>query len=163
MGEKKIDILIVDDEEQFLEGMKKRLELREFNVTAVNRGEKAVEAARGTKFDIALLDLKMPGMDGQATLQALKREHEFMEIVILTGHGSIDSAVETTKVGAYSYLQKPCDFESLILVLVEAYKKCVRNRTNMRMDKLDEILEAAGGSSPMSILKKLREIDEQSA
>ena len=163
MGDKKIDILFVDDEEQFLASMKKRLDLRGFNVTTVNSGEKAVEAARGAGFDIALVDLKMPGMDGKATLAALKREHEFMEIVILTGHGSMDSAVETTKSGAYSYLQKPCDFDALINVLVEAYKKCVLNHRHMRAGKLDDILEAAMDSSPVSILKKLREIDERGA
>ena len=64
----KIDLLIVDDEEQFLNSISRSLEMRDFNVTAVNRGDKALEAARSHPIDIALVDLKMPGMDGQETL-----------------------------------------------------------------------------------------------
>ncbi len=109
MEKEKINLLIVDDEEQFLESMKKRLEVRDFHVITVNRGDKAIEAARKHPIDIALVDLKMPGMSGEETLEALKKEHEWMEVVILTGHGSVDSAVECTKSGAYSYLQKPCE------------------------------------------------------
>ena len=66
--------------------------MREFNVVAVNRGEKALEEARKNPIDIALVDLKMPGIDGEETLKALKKEHKWMEVVILTGHGSIESA-----------------------------------------------------------------------
>ena len=112
MAKKKINLLIVDDEEQFLKSMTKRLEVRDFNVIAVDRGEKAIEAARKHPIDIALVDLKMPGMNGEQTLEALKKQHPWMEVVILTGHGSIDSAVECTKIGAYSYLQKPCEWSS---------------------------------------------------
>ena len=83
MNEDKINILIVDDEEQFLNSIKKRLEVRDFNVVAVNRGEKAIEAARNNQFDVALVDLKMPGIDGEETLKALKKEHKWMEVVIL--------------------------------------------------------------------------------
>ena len=126
MEQKKINLLIVDDEEQFSEAMKKRLEVRGFNVLCVNRGDKAIEAARQQTVDIALVDLKMPGISGEETLEALKKEHEWMEVVILTGHGSIDSAVECTRSGAYSYLQKPCELDHLLEVLKDAYKKRVR-------------------------------------
>jgi len=97
----KINLLIVDDEVQFLNSISKSLEAREFNVIAVDRGEKAIEAARKNLIDVALVDLKMPGINGEETLKALKAEHRWMEIVILTGHGTIDSAVECTKSGAY--------------------------------------------------------------
>src|SRR4030042_6704586 len=114
MAKEKINLLIVDDEEQFLKSMTKRLEVRDFNVIAVDRGEKAIEAAREHPIDIALVDLKMPGINGEQTLEALKKEHQWMEVVILTGHGSVDSAVECTKSGADSYLQKPCEGEQLL-------------------------------------------------
>jgi len=97
MSNDKINLLIVDDEEQFLRSISKSLSVRDFNVVAVNRGEKAIEAARKTPIDIALVDLKMPGIDGEETLKQLKAEHRWMEVIILTGHGTIDSAVECTK------------------------------------------------------------------
>ena len=132
MDKDKINLLIVDDEEPFLESMKKRLELRGFAVTCVNRGDKAIEAARQHPVDIALVDLKMPGVSGEQTLETLKREHEWMEVVILTGHGSVDSAVECTKSGAYSYLQKPCELEHLLEVLQDAYKKRIMNKMQIK-------------------------------
>ena len=69
--------------------MPKRLEVRDFNVIAVDRGEKAIEAANEHQIDIALVDLKMPGINGEQTLEALKDQHPWMEVVILTGHGSV--------------------------------------------------------------------------
>ena len=106
---KPINLLIIDDEEEFLRSMSKRLALRGFNVIAVDRGAKAVEIARAQPIDIALVDLRMPGISGEETLKILKQEHPWMELVVLTGHGSIDSAVECAKTGAHSYLQKPCE------------------------------------------------------
>ena len=155
----KINLLIVDDEEAFLESTRKRLELRGFNVIAVNRGDKAIEAARKSPVDIALVDLKMPGMSGEETLAVLKKEHQWMEVVILTGHGSVDSAVECTKAGAYSYLQKPCELDKLLDVLIEAYKKRLMNKTRMKAAGIEEILKTAGASSPLAILRKLKELD----
>ena len=160
MVENKINLLIVDDEEQFLNSIKKRLEVREFDVVAVNRGEKAIEAARNNPFDIALIDLKMPGIDGEETLKALKKEHKWMEIVILTGHGSIKSALECTKSGAYGYLQKPCKLDELLEVLKDAYQKKVMNRKSIEEKKMQEILKISLVNSPREILRKLKEIDK---
>ena len=157
--ETKINLLFVDDEDKFLEAMTKRLEARDFNVVAVNRGEKAIEAARNTPIDLALVDLKMPGIDGETTLKALKQEHKWMEIVILTGHGSIDSAVECTKTGAYSYLQKPCDLDQLMDVLREAYQKRVMNKTKIEKERMTKMLEVVQSSSVKDILRRLKEID----
>ncbi len=161
MEKEKINLLIVDDEVQFLESMKKRLEVRDFNVIAVDRGEKAIEVARKQPVDIALVDLKMPGLDGEQTLEALKKEHEWMEVVILTGHGSVDSAVELTKSGAYSYLQKPCELDRILQVLVEAYKKKVMNKMKIDDERMDKFLKVAAVGSPRAILKKIRELDQE--
>ncbi len=159
MTKNKINLLFVDDEEQFLESMSKRLESRDFNVTAVNRGEKAIEAARSNPLDIALVDLKMPGIDGEETLKELKKEHPWMEIVILTGHGSIDSAVDCTQSGAHSYLQKPCDLDQLLEVLKEAYKKRVMSKNKIEEQRMNEMLKIAQSNSPREILRRLKEID----
>lgn len=162
MEKNKINLLIVDDEEQFLNSISKSLELRDFNVIAVNRGEKAIEAARVNPIDIALVDLKMPGINGEETLKALKAEHQWMEVIILTGHGTIDSAAECTRSGAYSYLQKPCDLDQILEGLKNAYKKKVMNKEKIEENKMDELLKLSISSSPLGILRKLREMDKVS-
>ncbi len=103
----KIKLLIVDDEVKFLDSIAQRLQLRDFDVTKATNGQEAIEATRREKYDLALLDLKMPGIDGRQVLEILKKEHKFLEVIILTGHGSVDSAVECTKLGAFDYLPKP--------------------------------------------------------
>ena len=157
--EHKINLLFVDDEEQFLASLKKQLEVRDFNVIAVNRGEKALEAADKTDIDIALVDLKMPGLNGEETLKALKEKHQWMEIVILTGHGTIDSAVGTMQSGAYAYLQKPCKLEELMEILQNAYKKKVMNKNKIEEQRMNQLLKLSQSSSPREILRRLNEID----
>jgi DNA-binding NtrC family response regulator len=161
MNKDKINLLIVDDEEQFLSSISKSLEVRDFNVIAVNRGEKAIEAARSTPIDVALVDLKMPGIDGEETLKKLKAEHRWMEVIILTGHGTVDSAVECTKSGAYSYMQKPCDLDHLLEALKSAYKKRVMNKKKIEEKKMDELLKISISGSPRAILRRLKEIDRE--
>lgn len=159
MDTNKINLLIVDDEEQFLNSISRSLEMRDFNVIAVNRGDKALEAAAAHEIDIALVDLKMPGMDGQETLEALKARHPWMEIVILTGHGTIDSAAACTRSGAFSYLQKPCEFDRLLETLAQAFKQRVMNKQQIEEKKMDAMLRIAMGLSPREILTRLKEID----
>jgi DNA-binding NtrC family response regulator len=161
MENDKINLLIVDDEVQFLKSISKSLKVRDFNVIAVDRGEKAIEAARKNPIDVALVDLKMPGINGEETLKVLKAEHKWMEIVILTGHGTIDSAVECTKGGAFAYLQKPCSLEELLDSLKTAYKKKVMNRKKIEEKKMDELLKIAYSGSTREILRRLREIDKE--
>lgn len=154
-----INLLIVDDEEQFLHAISRSLEMRDFKVIAVNRGDKALQVAREQPIDIALVDLKMPGMDGQEVLETLKKEHQWMEIIILTGHGTIDSAAACTRSGAYGYLQKPCELEALLETLINAYKKKVMNTKKIEEKKMDVMLRAAMNLSPREILARLKEIE----
>lgn len=158
--EKKINLLVVDDEESFLTPISKRLGVRGFNVIPVTRGEMALEVARQQPIDIALVDLKMPGMNGEETLAALKKEHPWLEVVILTGHGSIESATELAKSGAYSYLQKPCEMDRLLEVLTAAYKKKVMNKLKIKEDRMNELLEFSQYGSPLAILQKIRDLDK---
>jgi len=112
-----IKLIIVDDESRFLEAIATRLRKRGFDVRTATNGRDAIALAKDEKFDIALLDLKMPGMDGSEVLRVLKSEHEYLEAIILTGHGSLESAVELTKLGAFSYLRnRKCFFWSVIPV-----------------------------------------------
>lgn len=155
----KIKLLIVDDEERFLNTLAQRLGLRDFDVTPVSDGAKALEIARSTPFDLALVDLRMPGMPGEEVLKALKEEHPFIEVVILTGHGSVDSAVECTQSGSYSYLQKPCETNELMEVLKNAYQRRVQRKLALEEAKIQELANFAVGESPLAILRKLRELE----
>ena len=159
MEKDKINLLIVDDEEQFLSSISRSLAMRDFNVIAVNRGDMALDAARKQSIDIALVDLKMPGLDGQQTLEKLRKEHQWMEIIILTGHGTIDSAAACTRSGAYAYLQKPCEFDRLLDMLIQAYKKRVMNKQKIQDKKMSQLLKISMNNSPKEILRRLREID----
>jgi len=158
--EKKIKLLIVDDEVQFLDSIAKRLELRDFDVTKAADGEQAIKAAQDDKFDLVLLDLKMPGMDGTQVLEILKREHKFLEVIILTGHGSVDSAVESTKLGAFSYLPKPYELEKLLETLKDAYKTRMEKKFAADQERASKIADMATSSSPLAILRELRKLDD---
>jgi DNA-binding NtrC family response regulator len=156
----KIKLLIVDDEVQFLNALAQRLEIRGFHVTKATNGAEALQAARSDKFDLALLDLKMPGLDGKEVLQQLKKEHKHLEVIILTGHGSLDSAVECTKLGAFGYLPKPYELENLIKVLKEAYEERLKKKFQLDQGKMEEIMKIATGDSPLGIMRRLRELDD---
>jgi len=157
----KIKLLIVDDEVKFLESIAQRLELRGFDVTKAESGRVAIEAAESGKFDLALLDLKMPGMDGTQVLEILKKEHKFLEVIILTGHGSVDSAVECTKLGAFSYLPKPYELDMLLEKLKEAFQERLRKKFEKDQARMEKIAKLATGSSPLGILRELRKLDDE--
>lgn len=163
MEQARINLLFVDDETDFLVPMTRRLEQRGFRVTAVDRGEKAVEMARKVPVDVALVDLKMPGISGKETLEALKRDHRWMEVIILTGHGSIPSAVRCTQAGSCNYLQKPCETEELLEVLKNAYQKRVQRKLQIDQEKVEKLLGISMGESPLGILRRLREIEQGQA
>jgi len=155
-----IKLLIVDDETRFLNAIAQRLTKRGFDVRTAENGEDAIRLARSEKFDIALLDLRMPGMDGGEVLRVLKEEHEFLEAIILTGHGSLESAVELTKLGAFSYLPKPYELDKLIQVLREAYQARLEKKFASDRVKMEKIMALAEGERPLGILRKLRELDD---
>lgn len=160
MTEKKIKLLVVDDEVAFLDSISKRLELRGFEVTKATNGTEAIELARTKKFDLALVDLKMPGLDGKQVLEILKSEHKYIEVIILTGHGSLDSAVECTKLGAFDYLPKPYELDDLIVKLKEAYKARLEKKFQHDKEKMDKIFQIALGNSPIAILEEMRKLDD---
>lgn len=158
--EKKIKLLIVDDEVNFLNSIAQRLEMRGFEVTKATNGEEAIKAAQSQKYDLALLDLKMPGMDGKQVLEILKREHKFIEVIMLTGHGSLESAVECTKLGAFSYLPKPYELDKLIEVLKDAYQHRLQKKFEKDQERIQKIMSIATGNSPLAIIREMREYDD---
>ena len=162
-----IRLLIVDDEGPFLEALRERLELRDFAVTTAAGGEQALALCADRKFDVALVDLKMPGMDGRELLVRLKESGADLEVIILTGHGSLGSAVDCTKLGAFSYLPKPYDLEKLLVTLRDAYCQRVCRRLEVRQEKerrrLDDLVAAAQGESPLGMLRRMRKLDREKA
>ena len=155
-----IRLLIIDDELQFLESIARRLRLRDFEVTTATNGPEALEIARQQKFDLALLDLKMPGMDGRQVLEKLKAAHQYLEVIILTGHGSVDSAVECTKLGAFTYLPKPYDLEKLLGILRDAYEARLMKKFQSDEERMAKLQGLATGTSALGILRAMREIDD---
>ncbi len=118
-------VLIVDDEERYREILFKRLQLRGYQVKAVGDGEDAIRAVRRGRPDVVLLDLRMPGMQGEDILKEIKRIAPEVQVVILTGHGSVESATTTGRLDAYAYLQKPCEDEQLISTIELASREKV--------------------------------------
>jgi len=117
-------ILVVDDEIDFMETLIKRLKKRQLDVTGVESGEKALELIKEQLFDVVLLDMKMPGgMDGIETLREIKKISPLTEVMLLTGHASIETSIEGMKLGAFDYLLKPIQLEDLILKLTAAFQK----------------------------------------
>ncbi|MFH1130808.1 MAG: response regulator [Pseudomonadota bacterium] len=157
----KIRLIVVDDEIRFLKTLAQRLSLRDFDVTPVTSGQEAVEKAKSEDFDLALVDLKMPGMTGEEVLEALKKEHPLIEVIILTGHGSIESAVQCTHAGSYNYLQKPCETEELLEVLKNAFQRRLQRKMKLDQEKLEKMAKIAMGESPLGIMKKLKALEEK--
>ncbi len=158
----KIRLLIADDEVKFVDSIAERLEMRGLSVAKAHDGTEAVRLARQERFDLALLDLKMPGLDGREVLRILKHEQEHLEVVILTGHGSLDSAVECTKLGAYGYLPKPCDLNDLLEILKQAYHARLTRKLESQQEQIARVMAGASGQSALGVLRALRELDEDS-
>jgi len=130
-------VLIVDDEERFRDNLLKRLQLRGYQVKAVGDGESAIRAVRRGHPDVVLLDLKMPGMSGEDTLKEIKKIAPEVQVVILTGFGSIESATSTGRLDAYAYLQKPCEDEQLISTIESGSREKVYAMARHEIPRVD--------------------------
>ncbi len=155
-----IRILLVDDEVKFLKAVSGRLSIKGFDVTTANKGDDAVAAAKKGNFDVAVVDLQMPDMDGTEVLKILKENNEFIEIIMLTGHATVDSAVECTKLGAFKYLEKPYDFDKLVEALREAYQARMNKKFERQEKKLAAIQHLSMHQSPLGLLKALAKLDD---
>jgi DNA-binding NtrC family response regulator len=160
-AENKIKLLLVDDEVKFLESISKRLELKNFDVTTASNGQEAIASAEKGLFDVAVVDFQMPGIDGSQVLKTLKENHKYLEIIMLTGHATIDSAVECTKLGAFKYLEKPYDFEKLVEVIKEAYEARLKKKFEHNQRRIEEIQKLSMRASPLGLLKALARLDNE--
>jgi len=116
-------VLLVDDEVEFLDVLMKRLKKRKLKLVAANSGEEALRLVRENPVDVAVLDVKMPGMDGITVLREIKKINPSIEVIMLTGHANVEVALEGMELGAFDYLMKPVDIDELMYKLQDAYKK----------------------------------------
>ena len=144
-----IKMMLVDDEERFLQTTQKLLSKKGYSVATATSGAEALEKLAGQNIHVVILDVKMPGMDGIATLKKIKRHHPLVEVIMLTGHATVESAVDGLKSGATDYLMKPTDIEDLIKKVEEASKKRQRIEEKIRAAQTRRFMK-----SPRVILKE---------
>ncbi|WP_136806862.1 response regulator [Desulfosediminicola flagellatus] len=129
---KEFTVLVVDDEEEFRDLTVKILNKRGIKATSAESGTEALELLQRTPVDVVLLDVKMPGIDGIETLRHIRSRSPLVEVVLLTGHASVESGIEGMKLGAFDYLMKPIELEPLLEKLRLAYEK-----KRLQMEKIE--------------------------
>jgi DNA-binding NtrC family response regulator len=141
-------IMLVDDEERFLSTTRKLLERKTFDVLTASSGGQALEMLRTNPVHVVILDVKMPGMDGVATLREIKRQFPMVEVIMLTGHATVESAIEGLKSGAVDYLMKPADLEDIVEKATDAFNRRVNIEEKIRVARMRSLMK-----SPREILK----------
>ena len=139
-----IRVLLVDDEKDFVEMLGLRLEEAGENVTSAYSGQECLQVLEKKEIDVVILDILMPGMDGIATLKEIKRRFPIVEVIMLTGHGTTESAVEGMKLGAYDYLLKPAHFGELTAKLESARKRKDEQTERIRKAEVKLLLRKSG-------------------
>ncbi|MFC1531772.1 sigma-54-dependent transcriptional regulator [Thermodesulfobacteriota bacterium] len=138
-------ILVVDDEVDFVEMLSLRLKEEGEIVTLAYSGKECLDTLEKNDIDVVILDIKMPGMDGIETLKEIKKRFPLMEVIMLTGHGSTETAVEGMKLGAFDYLLKPADFDDLTAKLEGARKRKDEQEERIRKAEARLLLRKSGG------------------
>lgn len=140
----KIKVLLVDDEKDFIESLAERLELRDFNVSTALNGTDAVNLIKENEYDVIVLDVKMPGKDGIETLKEIKNITQLPQVIMLTGHATVETAIQGMKVGAYDYIMKPTVTEDLINLINKANKIVEEQRDRIRRAEIENIVKKRG-------------------
>ncbi len=139
--ELKANILLVDDEEAFLKILSQRLESRGMKVDTSTSGENAIESVKSKDFDAIVLDLAMPGLGGIETLKRIKKENPEIQIIMLTGHATVNQGVEAIKEGAVDFLEKPVDLNKLLKKIEDAKHQKILIVEKKHENKIKEILK----------------------
>ncbi|KIX15794.1 response regulator [Dethiosulfatarculus sandiegensis] len=140
-----INILVVDDEKDFVEMLSLRLKDDGHNLWAAYSGEQALSALKTEPIDVVILDIKMPGMDGISALKEIKNRNPVVEVILLTGHGAIDTAVTGLKSGAFDYLLKPADYQELLSKLEAARNRKMEQEERIRKAEAKSLTRKTGG------------------
>jgi len=140
-------ILVIDDERSIRNTLKDILEYEKYEVDLAEDGSKAMEKVKNTEYDIILCDIKMPGMDGIEVLEKLQEHSPDTPVVMISGHGNIDTAVESIKKGAYDFIEKPLDLNRLLITIRNAMdKSSLVNETKILKNKVSKKYEIVGES-----------------
>lgn len=116
-------VLVVDDEDDFRETIVKRLKGRNLDATGVASGEEALNVMAQEGFDVVVLDVRMPGMDGIEALKEMKKRWPLTEVIMLTGHASVESGIQGMQLGAFDYVMKPVPLDELLDKMRQAYER----------------------------------------
>jgi len=143
-------MMLVDDEERFLSTTQKLLLKKGYDVLTATSGGEALEKLRTSNVHVVILDVKMPGMDGIATLREIKKQFPTIEVIMLTGHATVESAIEGLKTGATDYLMKPSDIDEIIQKAEEAFMKRQNLEEKIRVARMRKIIK-----SPREIINEM--------
>jgi DNA-binding NtrC family response regulator len=134
-------ILVVDDEVDFTETLVNRLNKRKLDAVGVTSGEEAINMMENRLFDVVVLDVKMPeGMDGIETLREIKKRHPLVEVILLTGHASVETSIEGMRLGAFDYLLKPIQFDDLLKKISAAFERKYPQDKKIQDAKIRELI-----------------------
>lgn len=139
---RKMKMMLVDDEERFLSTTKKLLEKKGYDVVTASSGAEALGKIRFQNIHVVILDVKMPSMDGIATLKEIKRQFPLIEVIMLTGHATIESAVDGLKSGAIDYLTKPADINEIIQKAEQAFEKRKDLEEKIRVAQMRKVMKS---------------------
>jgi FixJ family two-component response regulator len=156
----KIKVLMVDDEEQFRSTTSKILTRKGYETTMAGSGEEAIEALKKSKQDVVVLDMKMPGMDGNETLAEIKKINPEMPVIMLTGHGTLESAKTSLKRGAFDFISKPCDIDLLASKINDAYDSVGRGGAEKEEKRARDIMIPLEDYTSISVESTVREAIE---
>jgi len=151
----KMKILLVDDEERFLATTQKLLAKKGINVVTAAGGAEALDLLKHKNIHVVILDVKMPGMDGNETLREIKARFPLVEVIMLTGHATVESAIDGLKSGATDYLMKPIGIDELIQKAAEAFEKRQHLEEKIRLAQARTFMK-----SPRQILKAVEKPDD---
>lgn len=137
-------ILLVDDEKDFVDTLSQRLEVRDFIVSTAMSGEEALKHLEENNEDVVILDVQMPGKDGIETLREIKNIRPLAEVIMLTGHATVKTAIEGMKLGAFDYLMKPTDTDELVEKLNKAFARKMEHEEKIRQAEVEDIVKRKG-------------------
>ncbi len=140
-----VTVLLVDDEKDFVEALAERLKLRGFSITICFDGEEAVNILKEqTTVDVVILDVQMPGLDGISTLREIKQLAPLIEVIMLTGHGTVQTAIDGMKLGAFDYILKPVKNEDLVDKINKGYARKIEQEERIRQAEIESIVKTKG-------------------
>ena len=143
-----IRVLLVDDEQRFVESLNRRLSLRKLDVLTASSAEEAFDILGREPLDVVVLDVKMPGTDGLAAIKTIKRRHPLVEVILLSGHANLEASVGGMALGAFDYLLKPVRIDELVYKIEDAHRRKTLQEEKIRA--LRAVGTAASGDGDRS-------------